>query len=604
MSDADEGDQQERLAVEAMRERYQEERSKRLRAEGNEQFEELSGRLARFAADPWAGAQVEHEPRDEDVEVVVIGGGFGGLLASALLRKSGVQSLRVVEKGSDFGGVWYWNRYPGVQCDIDATVYLPLLEEVGYVPTEKYASGQEIFEYCRMVARTYDLYRDALLATEVTGARWDEERVRWVVTTDRGDRLTAKSLVVSPGGQHRPRLPGIPGIQTFGGHIFHTSRWDYEYTGGDATGGMTGLRDKRVGVIGTGATALQCVPLVAQSAAELFIFQRTPSVVQIRGQRPTPDDFAASLEPGWQRRRMENFMQILTGGDVAEDVIDDGWTYAMRALSSNGARPVGEGAAQEPDAEAAAEVADFELMEQVRARVAATVEDPQVAESLMPYYRFMCKRPGFSDDYLETFNLPSVTLVDTKGAGVEKITESGAVAGGREYALDCLILATGFDVGRGYLRTAGFEVEGRAGVKLSEVWNQGPQTFHGFLSPGFPNCFFMGNTQSGINVNFVHALWEQAVHVAFLVQTLRVRGLDRMEAEPAAADAWASRFRVHRKRFVQFQKDCTPGYFNNEGNPDDPNGILASRFPDGALAFYRILKEWRDDPALPGLQLS
>jgi cation diffusion facilitator CzcD-associated flavoprotein CzcO len=590
--------------ISAMRARYRRERDIRLRSDGNNQFRELEGVLARFQADPWIQGSDTRSPADESVDVAIIGGGFGGLLAGGLLRDAGVQSLRIIEKGADFGGVWYWNRYPGVQCDIDATVYLPLLEKMGYTPTEKYASGQEIFQYCQAIGQKYGLYRDAYFQTEVTNAQWAADKSRWVVSTDRGDRIEARFLITSPGSQHRPRLPAIQGIESFRGRTFHTSRWDYEYTGGGPSAKMDRLGDKRVGVVGTGCTALQCVPGLAETSQHLYVFQRTPSAVLVRAQRPLDPKWATNLEMGWQARRMENFISILTGGKVDEDLVDDGWTHAMRALGPGplGGKPrPGLDPAQ---AEMESELADFELMEQIRARVSSIVEDPVTAEALKPYYRFLCKRPGFSDVYLQAFNRANVTLIDTKGRGVERMTESGVVADSREIELDCVVFATGFDVGKGYIRTAGFEVEGRDGLRLSEYWENGPRTFHGFHSHGFPNCFFMGNTQTGINVNFVHALWEQAKHLSYLVAALLERGIDRVEATPDAQRDWCAIFDRRFPGFIKFQSDCTPGYFNNEGKTDDRNGLLAARYPDGALEFFRLLERWRTEGETSGLDIT
>jgi cyclohexanone monooxygenase len=175
--------------------------------------------------------------------------------------------VRIIEKGGNFGGTWYWNRYPGAACDIESYVYLPLLEETGFIPLEKYSKGQEILEYSKAIARHFALYRDALFQTEVTDLSWDDEAQRWIVSTERGDKIRARFVAMANGPLHRPKLPGISGIETFKGHSFHTSRWDYDYTGGDPSGGLTRLADKRVGLIGTGATAVQCVPPSARSPA-------------------------------------------------------------------------------------------------------------------------------------------------------------------------------------------------------------------------------------------------------------------------------------------------------------------------------------------------
>jgi len=287
----------------ALRRKYQLERDKRIRQDGNTQYVELAGAFASYLEDPYTDP-VDRAPLTEDVGVAIIGGGFAGLITGARLTEAGIDDFRIIEKGGDFGGTWYWNRYPGAQCDVESYVYLPLLEETSYVPSEKYVRAPEILEHCHRIARHFNLYERSCLSTEVTAIEWDEARVRWTVTTNRGDRISAQFLVMGNGPLHRPKLPGIPGIETFEGHSFHTSRWDYTYTGGDSNGGLEGLADKRVGIIGTGATAVQVIPHVAASAAELFVFQRTPSSIDVRANRPTDPDWAASLEPGWQRDRM------------------------------------------------------------------------------------------------------------------------------------------------------------------------------------------------------------------------------------------------------------------------------------------------------------
>jgi cation diffusion facilitator CzcD-associated flavoprotein CzcO len=437
---------------EAVREKYRRERDKRLRPDGNGQFPEIAGHLSRYLDDPCSDPTFVRNPMTDEVDVVIIGGGLGGLLAGAKLREIGVKRIRVIEKGSDFGGVWYWNRYPGAQCDIESYIYLPLLEELGYMPKEKYSFAPEIRQYCGSIGRKYDLYADACFQTEVTEVRWREECSQWEISTDRGDCIPARFVVMAPGSQHRPRLPAIPGIDEFGGHTFHTSRWDYGYTGGDSNGNMTALADKRVGLVGTGATAVQCVPYLGESAQQLFVFQRTPSTVAERNNRPTDPEWVRSLTPGWQSRRMRNFITLMTGGTQDEDLVDDGWTHAVKKL---GIPPIaGPTEKQSADLAMAAEIADFQLMEQIRGRVSAIVEDPGTAERSKPYCRYMCKRPGFHDSYLQTFNRSNVTLVDTHGMAVERVTKTGVVVDGHEYELDCLIFATGFDISHTHGRLA------------------------------------------------------------------------------------------------------------------------------------------------------
>ena len=310
----------------SLRDRYREERDKRLRPDGNDQYVEVIGDFSHFLDDPYPDTKIERESLHDDVDVVVVGGGFGGLQAGARLRDAGIQDIRVIEKGGDFGGTWYWNRYPGAQCDIESYIYLPLLEELGYVPKEKYAYAKEILDYSQAIGRHYDLYDNALFQTEVTELRWDDVRSRWIVSTNRGDQVNARFVAMANGPLNRPKLPGIPGITDFKGHTFHTSRWDYEYTGGGPDGGLEKLRDKRVAVIGTGATAIQSVPFVGETAEQLYVFQRTPSSVDVRGNAPTDKAWAEGLESGWHRNRMENFNALISGVPQAEDLVDDGWT--------------------------------------------------------------------------------------------------------------------------------------------------------------------------------------------------------------------------------------------------------------------------------------
>ena len=262
-----------------LRAKYREERDKRLRADGNDQYFEVTGDFSHYGDDPYIDAPLAREPMFDDVDVIVVGGGFGGLLTGARLTEAGMGRIRIIEKGGDFGGTWYWNRYPGAACDVESYVYLPLCEELNFIPKEKYAHAPEILAHSRAIGEKFKLYDYACFQTEVEGMRWSEEDQRWTVTTNRGDSMTAKYVCMANGPLNRPKLPGIKGIDRYEGHTFHTSRWDYAYTGGSPEGNLTGLANKRVGVIGTGATAIQCVPHLARSAKELYVFQRTPSSV-------------------------------------------------------------------------------------------------------------------------------------------------------------------------------------------------------------------------------------------------------------------------------------------------------------------------------------
>jgi cation diffusion facilitator CzcD-associated flavoprotein CzcO len=582
-----------------LRQKYRFERDKRLRAGGNEQYTDISD-FAEYLQDPYMDS-VTREPLFDEVEVAVIGGGFGGLLAGARLREAGIEDIRMIEKGGDFGGTWYWNRYPGAACDVESYIYLPLLEEIGYIPTQKYSQAPEILEHSRAIARHFDLYRNACLQTEVTELRWDEAQLRWVIRTNRGDEMRARYVVMANGPLHRPKLPGIKGIETFKGHTFHTSRWDYEYTGGDSNGGLSKLKGKRIGIIGTGATAVQCVPHLGASADQLFVFQRTPSSIDVRNNRPTDPQWAASLEPGWQKERMNNFNALVSGGFAEVDLVNDGWTdiignllIRLRQDASPDLSP--EGLARN------LELADFEKMEQIRSRVENIVSDPSTAEHLKPWYRQFCKRPCFHDDYLATFNRPTVELIDTDGLGVDCVTEKGVVVKGVEYEVDCLIYATGFEVGTNFSRRAGYEIYGIGGKSLTEHWQDGARTFHGFHSHGFPNCFIVSGVQSGFTVNFPHMLEEQARHIAHILEHAQTNDIKRIEVTEESEEWWVERIISLSQNNIQFLESCTPGYYNNEGKPA-ARGVQSGSYGGGPVAFVQVLEQWRAEGDMRGLTL-
>ena len=583
----------------ALRERYRRERDKRLRPDGNAQYVEIAGAYEAYLHDPYVEVAAR-EPLRDDVTVALIGGGFAGLIAAVRLRQAGIDDVRIIEKGGDFGGTWYWNRYPGAQCDVESYVYLPLLEETGYVPTEKYVHAPEILEHCRRIADRFELYERALLSTEVTGVEWDAETRRWVITTDRGDRITARFLVMGNGPLHRPKLPGIPGIDSFRGHAFHTSRWDYDYTGGDSSGGLDGLRGARVGVIGTGATSVQIVPHLAAAAGQLYVFQRTPSSIDVRANRPTDESWAESLETGWQKHRMENFTILTSGGLANEDLVMDGWTDIIGKLLT---RLRDRAATDEAlgDLASVLELADFEKMEQVRARVDTVVSDPATAEALKPWYRQFCKRPCFHDEYLQAFNRPNVTLVDTDGGGVDRVTQAGVVVREREYELDCLIYATGFEVGTDYTHRCGYDVVGSGGVALSDYWRDGMRSVHGMHVHGFPNLFVLGHTQGGFTVNYPHLLDEASRHMSHVVRYAVDTDVE-VEATSEGEDDWLRELAESARDFRAFQEQCTPGYYNNEGQPA-AGGFLGSSYGNGPMAFFQLLADWRNAGTFAGLEV-
>jgi cyclohexanone monooxygenase len=588
-------DESTELSVEELRERYRIEKEKRLRPDGNAQFKELKGEYAEFDRDPYT-ERVEREPVIEETEVLVVGGGFGGMLAAIDLAKLGIRDFKIVEKAGDFGGTWYWNRYPGCMCDVESYTYLPLLEDTGYMPTQKYAQAPEIFEYCKLLGRHFDLYPHALFQTVINGAVWDDEASRWTVTTDRGDTIRARFVIVAGGILHKAKLPGIPGIETFQGKAFHTSLWDYSYTGGSPTTPMDKLAGKRVGIIGTGATAVQAVPKLAEAAGELFVFQRTPSAVGVRNQGPTDVEWFESLEPGWQRERVVNFTQSVTGVQPEVNLVNDGWTDVMWV---NTQAPVT--TQEEADA---LELSDFMTMEAIRRRVDEIVEDPETAEKLKPFWGKNCKRVCFHDDYLPAFNRPNVHLVDTNGQGVERITENGVVVDGVEYPVDCLVFASGFEVNTDYEQRVGFDPVGRGGQSLSERWSEGARTLHGVLQGDFPNLMLISLVQAGFGTNFVHFLAGSAAHCAAIVATCRDLGIETIEATPEAEEDWLMVLYGAAAGAAVYAQTCTPSFYNSEQQEPDAKAARNLVYAGSVIDYLGHLERWREAGELAGTKVT
>ncbi len=586
----------------ALRERYRAERDKRLRPDGNEQYVEPTGRFAHLLEDPHT-ERVERPPVHDEVTVAVIGGGFAGLVTGARLKEVGVTDVRIVEGGGDVGGVWYWNRYPGAMCDTAAMVYLPLLEETGYLPTQKYVAAPEILDHARRIARHYDLYDGALLSTKVTELRWDPAISRWRLRTDRGDELRARFVTMGTGPLHRPKLPGIPGLEEFAGPCFHTSRWDYSVTGGGPSGApMTGLAGQRVGIIGTGATAVQCVPHLARDAGELFVFQRTPSSIDVRANRPL-DPAALDLYQGWQQEWLRNFATLQTGGFTDVDLVQDGWTDIAQRIRDRVVAAIDAGEEFTPaTVQRAFEDSDDEKMTEIRARVDDVVADPATADALKPWYRQLCKRPCFHDEYLQAFNRPTCHLVDTDGRGVERIAADGVWAAGRHHRIDVLVIASGFEVGTEYSRRSGYETVGLDGVTLGARWADGMCTLHGMHVHGFPNLFVIGMAQAGNLIsNFTHNLTEAAATAAAVIAHAEVTGATEVEATAEAEQRWVELVSENASAFLG-NAECTPGYYNNEGRPLGPRERRnLSGFPGGAVAYFDHIERWRSSGDFVGL---
>jgi cyclohexanone monooxygenase len=593
--------------IAALRARYEAERVKRHRAEGFAQYTEVTGAFEKFFEfDPYT-ALPPRASVDDEFDVVILGGGFAGLIVAGRLREAGIERIRIIDRAGDFGGTWYWNRYPGVQCDVESYSYLPLLEEMNYMPKDRYSYGTEIFEYCQRIGRHFGLYEHALFGTVVDALRWDEAALRWRVSTRQGDRIAARFVVMAVGPLNRPKLPGTPGINDYKGHSFHTMRWDYDYTGGDWHNPVLDkLADKRVGIIGTGATAIQCVPFLGRYAKSLKVFQRTPSYIDYRGNMPTDPAWAARLKPGWQTERMQNFHTGINAVFERDDVdlICDGWSELNRNVQAR------REAMGWPELDFTAlmelrEQEDHRAMERIRRRVDAEVKDPRKAELLKPWYRFLCKRPCFNDDYLATFNRDTVDIVDVSATkGIERITEKGIVANGVEHELDCIIYSTGFETTTDMRRRYGIDtIEGRGGQSLYDYWKDGFRTLHGMSLHNFPGLLWTGWIQGGVSGSTTLMYDQQARHLTYMIGEAMKRGAATIEPSAEAEAAWVAHVRETFFYDAGFWAACTPGYNNNEGVAASRYTIFGDMYGPGYNAFDDLIRVWREEGSMAGIEL-
>jgi cation diffusion facilitator CzcD-associated flavoprotein CzcO len=551
-----------------IKERFAEARDLRLgyRPEGTNQYtSDFSGALAKYASDPHAEPMPDREPIEDEVEVLFIGGGFSALLTAARLRERGFKSIRIVERGADVGGTWYWNRYPGAACDVPSYDYLPLLDEMGYVPSRLYAKGPEIYAHCQAIANRYDLYELAVFRTTVIRTTWNVKAQRWLVETDRGDKMTAQFVICANGTLSKPKLSKIAGMERFAGYSFHSSRWDYAYTGRE----LENLSDKVVGIIGTGASAVQAIPRLGKTAKQLYVFQRTPSGIDIRGDRPTDPDWAARLEPGWQQsRRMKH----------------------IRGRPEDLARKAELDVLSREEKIRRQENSNIDHMMRIHQRIDEIVQDKATADALKPWYMFMCKRPCFDDDYLPTYNLPNVTLVDTKGEGITQIAPEGPVFEERAYPLDLLIYATGFEVQKTGIYN---EIRGRDGREINEVYADGIRTLFGVHTHGFPNLFIMGGYQASFQFNLTFMLQTQGDHIAECLKLARDRGAAEIDVTPQTEEWWVQEVIAHRGKTSR-NADCTPGYYNFEG---EFNRRQDGNYNGGFYQYFQHMQAIREDLA-------
>ena len=550
----------------AIKQRFAEARDLRLkyRPEGTAQYtSDLTGTLARYEIDPHAEGGAAREPIDDTVECLFIGGGFSALLTAARLRERGITSIRIVERGADVGGTWYWNRYPGAACDVPAYDYLPLLDEMDYVPSRLYAKGPEIFAHCQAIARRYDLYDLAVFRTTVTSTTWDDKEKLWRLGTDRGDTMKARFVICANGTLSKPKLSKIEGMESFQGHSFHSSRWDYAYTGDD----LSGLADKVVGIIGTGASAVQAIPRLAKAAKELYVFQRTPSSIDFRNDRPTDPAWIAKLRPGWQQARRDKHLRG-NEGEIARKAELSALTREEKIQRQ--------------------ENANIDHMMRIHRRIEEVVDDKATADALKPWYMFMCKRPCFDDEYLPAYNRPNVHLVNTNGEGITRIGPQGPEFEGKTYPLDVLIYATGFEVQKTGIYN---EIRGRDGREINETYADGLRTLFGVHTHGYPNLFIMGGYQASFQFNLTFMLQTQGDHIAECIKHAREHGYDEIDVSPETEEWWVQEVIEHRGKTTRNQ-DCTPGYYNFEG---EFNRRQDGNYNGGFLQYYTHMQGIRGE---------
>ncbi len=595
------------IDIPALRAKYYAERDKRLNPKAGAQYiNDGPGDLHDlYNHDPHMPVAAR-DPIIEELDVAILGAGFGGTMAGYHLTQQGVTNFRNIDHAGDFGGVWYWNRYPGIQCDNESYCYLPLLEQTGFMPSRRFAPGPEIMGYVRLIAEKFGFADKGLFHTLITRLVWDEASQRWIISTDRGDEIRARHVIMGCGVLNMPKLPGINGIAKFKGKMFHTSRWEYGYTGGSCDNpALDKLRDKRVAIVGTGATAIQAVPFLAQYAKHLYVVQRTPSCIDERPNPPTDPQWIESLEPGWQQERIANFQRFAQEAPLPgeTDLVCDFWTELNRNLFAELAAESWPQLTPEQFMERR-EVVDYQVMERFRRRVDETIKDPELAERMKAYYRFLCKRPLSSDTFYACFNQPNVTLVDTSETqGLEQITETGFRQQGIDYEVDCIIFASGFEVSSELEKRWGFEaVSGRGGVSLYDKWREGPATLHGSATHGFPNMFFIGYIQGGLNGSVTEQFGRQGEHAAWIIGETMRRGAKSVEVTEEGQQGYIDHFKQVEFDTTAFQAECTPSYFSNEGQKDAPWQLFRSYGP-GWNAFMKLLGDWRAEGNLAGMEL-
>ncbi|KAH9809198.1 monooxygenase [Teratosphaeria destructans] len=632
LSAPDEHGSQTAFGSQATIAKYNAEREKRMLSENGRRYIDptLDEKYRRFVEDPWieAGTSVNQKPMESGkAKFLIVGAGWAGILDFIKLLKAGfsLDDIVIIDPAGGFGGTWYWNRYPGLMCDIESYIYLPLLEETGYMPKRKYSSGLEIRSYTEDLCKKYRLHERAVFQSRVEDLTWAGDHwVARIVEAPKGEEqrtieLQTNYVLLATGPLATPHLPDVPGFDSFDGEMFHTSRWDYNITGGSQTDlTLSGLRGKKVAFLGTGATAIQAVPNVAKYAKELFVIQRTPSSVDERNNRDTgPEEWKQiAHKPGWQRERNINFARVISESNDRPrvDLVNDGFSHFHAGSALMG----GPQEVTMDNLQAYIQnlhAIDFPRQERIRKRAEQILQDKEKARRLQAWYPTWCKRPTFHDEFLQAFNQPNVHLVDTEGAGVERLTEKGFVVGGEEYEVDVLILGTGFvsPAQHGPAGKARITVTGRDGNNLEDVYKSHElETLHGVMAVNFPNLILGGSTQGFSASNYTFILDIMSDHYAYIFSTAESQNHNKpvvIEPTRDAHQAWAAVIARHSLKYAAMA-GCTPGYLNLEGATDQASvEVRAKRgkmapFGGGLVRGLRILEEWRGRGRMEGLRVS
>ncbi|KAF4851203.1 FAD-binding monooxygenase ausC [Colletotrichum siamense] len=627
-------------AIDAIASKYEAEREKRfnaISAGGGGRLKFRSTALMNnLDQDPWADydnlAKQTPPLRDgSEIRFLILGAGHNGILFACHLIAAGFKAseIVIVDGAGGFGGTWYWNRYPGLTCDVEGYCYLPLLEETGFVPKHRYSKGEEIRQNVEGIAEKFGI--QGMFCTKAKSADWDETQKRWNVKLSRdlgpnhqdlsGDFVVRVQFLMPAGGLfYSPSAPDAPGLEGFmkNREIFHTARWNYAYTGGSQSKpDLVNLQDKRVGIIGTGATAVQAVPELAKWAKQLYVFQRTPSYCGPREQVETTSESWAKIagEPGWQSKRVRNLNKYLNDHPEAvpeDDLLKDGWSRARQfsgLIGSPRAKDITP--AKVPEHLKRMMELDAGIATDLRKHVDHEVDDPEVAEKLKAWYPGWCKRPTFHQDYLKSFNRPNVTLVDTDGQGISGYTDGGILVGkgesAKEYEVDVLVLATGFATTTGVdgdpAQVLDMFIRGRDGRSLTDKWKADDfATFFGVATHDFPNLLFYTAKGATGSANTTYPLTIAAKTVAHIAKTAVEQATDASRLEVEVSKEAEQRYTESLKPYSPWYAtvaSCTPTYFTDYRDPTKTKNPENKKGPTvgwslGTVAFEEAVDKWID----------